>query len=97
MEIILLSGGIILSIIGWVMLTNLYRNACRSVCMLPGELIWVILPGLGGYQHGNVNTFFFKKNLNTRGWLEDALFFFFILRSHLVLILLRFLRVMIGM
>ena len=39
--IILLSGGIILSIIGWVMMTQ------RTMGSGPEELIWVILLGLG--------------------------------------------------
>ena len=64
--IILLSGGIILSIIGWVMMTQ------RTMGRGPEELIWVILLGLGIIIM-ILSISFFRK-FEHRGWLEDALF-----------------------
>ncbi|MDP6986391.1 MAG: hypothetical protein QGH38_04150, partial [Candidatus Thalassarchaeaceae archaeon] len=43
--IILLSGGIILSIIGLVLM-NLFQDECTA-CIVPGQLIFLILPVLG--------------------------------------------------
>ena len=65
--IILLSGGIILSIIGWVMMTQ------RTMGSGPEELIWVILLGLGGISM--VTSIHFFRKFEHRGWLEDALFY----------------------
>ena len=65
--IILLSGGIILSIIGWVMMTQ------RTMGRGPEELIWVILLGLGIIIM-ILSISFFRK-FEHRGWLEDALFY----------------------
>ena len=65
--IILLSGGIILSIIGWVMLTQ------RTLGSGPEELIWVILLGLGVISM--VMSIHFFRKFEHRGWLEDALFY----------------------
>ena len=64
--IILLSGGIILSIIGWVMMTQ------RTMGSGPEELIWVILLGLGVISM--VTSIHFFRKFEHRGWLEDALF-----------------------
>ena len=65
--IILLSGGIILSIIGWVMMTQ------RTLGSGPEELIWVILLGLGVISM--VMSIHFFRKFEHRGWLEDALFY----------------------
>ncbi len=65
--IILLSGGIILSIIGWVMMTQ------RTMGSGPEELIWVILLGLGVISM--VTSIHFFRKFEHRGWLEDALFY----------------------
>ena len=65
--IILLSGGIILSIIGWVMMTQ------RTMGSGPEELIWVILLGLGVISM--VMSIHFFRKFEHRGWLEDALFY----------------------
>ena len=65
--IILLSGGIFLRIIGWVMLTQ------RTLGSGPEELIWVILLGLGVISM--VMSIHFFRKFEHRGWLEDALFY----------------------
>ena len=65
--IILLSGGIILSIIGWAMMTQ------RTMGSGPEELIWVILLGLGVISM--VTSIQFFRKFEHRGWLEDALFY----------------------
>ena len=68
--IILLSGGIILSIIGLVLM-NLFQDECTA-CIVPGQLIFLILPVLGVISM--VMSIHFFRKYEDRGWLEDALF-----------------------
>ena len=70
--IILLSGGIILSIIGLVMMILFQDTNSASIVPVEGLLVLILL-GLGIISMA-ISISFFRK-FEDRGWLEDALFY----------------------
>ena len=69
--IILLSGGVILCIIALAPM-YLFQDECTA-CIVPGQLIFLILPVLGVISM--VMSIHFFRKFEDRGWLEDALFY----------------------
>jgi len=70
--IILLSGGIILSIIGLVMMILFQDTNSASIVPVEGLLVLILL-GLGIISM--VMSISFFRKFEDRGWLEDALFY----------------------
>ena len=70
--IILLSGGIILSIIGLMMMILFQDTNSASIVPVEGLLVLILL-GLGIISMA-ISISFFRK-FEDRGWLEDALFY----------------------